>query len=836
MAVTLVNTFNVTDGGTLELDFANGVTTATIGGTTYLFVAGFSDDGVSVFSLAANGTLVNVSNVTDGGLLELDGAVDVTTAVLNGIVHLFVAGRDNNGLSVFSVDGTTGALTNVENEVDAGPVLLDGAFSLATTAIGGATILYAAAIDDDGITGFTVDPTTGALAFLTNETDQTALQLDAVVSVHTAVVGGTTFLFAAANADFGISVFQVTGGGLLQNTDNVVDNINRELAGAQALTTGVAAGKTFLFVAAGADDGVSVFEVSAQGVLTNVFNITDDATLALDSAGGLTTAVIAGTTYLFVASNIENGVNVFAVAPDGTLVHTTTITDAGALELAGAAGLTTTVVGGNTYLVVAGRVDDGLSVFRIDTTGLTINGTAGRDTINATQSAPGQLAPGGLGDTIFGLAGNDSIAGLGGSDTITGGAGADSMNGGDGDDVFAIAGTEGVGDSFAGGAGNDRILVGAGAAASLSAFNAVSSSVEVWLGNNQGVLGTAGGDTLNFAELVNMIGLPFINGGAGNDAIVGSKFADDLRGGAGTDAIKGGLGNDILQITGAEARNDALNGGGGVDRLKIVGAGATSLAGFNAASSSIEIWQGNNKALLGTAGANTINLTGLQTKTGLPFIDGLGGSDTLVGSKFADDLRGGIGNDNLQGGLGNDLLTGGLGNDNLQGGRGNDVVTGGLGRDVLRGGTGLDRFDFNALSESARGANRDQIVDFNRAQRDRIDLSTIDADTDGTAGNQRFTFIGTDTFNGVDGELRCSGRIVQGDVNGDRVADFEIRVNLATLIAADLITNQCLTLAGFPNHHQSNSRWQTRVICHGPGSKHRRSPAGWPIGPCRGWA
>ena len=87
-------------------------------------------------------------------------------------------------------------------------------------------------------------------------------------------------------------------------------------------------------------------------------------------------------------------------------------------------------------------------------------------------------------------------------------------------------------------------------------------------------------------------------------------------------------------------------------------------------------------------------------------------------------------------------------------------------------------------TEIVRGANRDQIVDFNRAQRDRIDLSTIDADTDGTAGNQKFTFIGTQAFNGVDGELRCSGRIIQGDVNGDRVADFEIKVNLATLSPA----------------------------------------------------
>ncbi len=215
-----------------------------------------------------------------------------------------------------------------------------------------------------------------------------------------------------------------------------------------------------------------------------------------------------------------------------------------------------------------------------------------------------------------------------------------------------------------------------------------------------------------------------------------------------------------------------MNGGSGVDRLKIVGVGATSLSGFNAASSSIEIWQGNNKALLGTAAANSINLTGLQTKAGLPFIDGLGGNDTLIGSKFADDLRGSIGKGR---------------SDNLQGGLGNDVVTGGLGRDVLRGGTGLDRFDFNALSESVRGANRDQIADVSRAQRDRIDLSTIDADTDGTGGNQKFKFIGTHAFHGVDGELRCAGGIIQGDVNGNRVVDFEIKVNLATLVAGDFI-------------------------------------------------
>ena len=148
----------------------------------------------------------------------------------------------------------------------------------------------------------------------------------------------------------------------------------------------------------------------------------------------------------------------------------------------------------------------------------------------------------------------------------------------------------------------------------------------------------------------------------------------------------------------------------------------------------------------------------------------------------------GHGGDNILNGVGgNDTLRGGAGDDKLIGGVGNDILVGGLGKDTVTGSAGADRFDFNLITESVRGANRDVMLDFVRAQGDKIDLSTIDADTDGTAGNQAFAFIGVGAFAGVDGQLRCSAGIVQGDVNGDRVADFEIKVNVATLIAQDFV-------------------------------------------------
>ncbi|EWY35777.1 hypothetical protein N825_34340, partial [Skermanella stibiiresistens SB22] len=127
------------------------------------------------------------------------------------------------------------------------------------------------------------------------------------------------------------------------------------------------------------------------------------------------------------------------------------------------------------------------------------------------------------------------------------------------------------------------------------------------------------------------------------------------------------------------------------------------------------------------------------------------------------------------------------GNDSLSGGAGNDTLIGGAGTDRLDGGSGADAFDFNATSESVVGSARDVITDFLRGT-DRIDLSTIDADTDGTDGNQAFAFIGLSAFTGVDGQLRFDSGLLQADVNGDGVADFEISVvGTTTMAASDFV-------------------------------------------------
>jgi Ca2+-binding RTX toxin-like protein len=163
------------------------------------------------------------------------------------------------------------------------------------------------------------------------------------------------------------------------------------------------------------------------------------------------------------------------------------------------------------------------------------------------------------------------------------------------------------------------------------------------------------------------------------------------------------------------------------------------------------------------------------------------GDDILNGGAGNDTLLGGDGDDRLGGGPGNDLLVGGNGDDVLFGGAGNDRLLGGLGRDVMTGGPNADTFIFRSVTEIGRGAAADVITDFSRMQRDKINLSQIDADVT-RPGDQAFNFIGTQKFSGTAGELIARPGIVLGDVDGDGVTDFRlVLANSALLTESDFV-------------------------------------------------
>ncbi len=327
----------------------------------------------------------------------------------------------------------------------------------------------------------------------------------------------------------------------------------------------------------------------------------------------------------------------------------------------------------------------------------------------------------------------ENVAGGSANDLLCGNQVANKIFGHNGNDkLFGFQGN----DELNGGAGNDILVGGVGAD---KLFGSTGTDTVSYESATVGVIANLTTPSLNTNDALGDIYSLIEN-------LTGSKFNDQLFGNSGNNALSGGDGNDIL-CGGAGA--DIMAGGAGTDTLT-----------YSRATAGVIV------DLLGPA-RNTNEAQG----------DRYSSIENLIGSNHADELHGTTGANSLAGMTGADLLNGR---------DGNDWLNGGLGADQLYGGTGSDKFFYRSTSDTGKTlATADTIFDFNAAQGDKIDLSSIDANIN-IAGNQAFTFVGT--FTGASAQVRfektASDTFIYGDVNGDSVADFLIHLDDAVTMSS----------------------------------------------------
>jgi len=373
-------------------------------------------------------------------------------------------------------------------------------------------------------------------------------------------------------------------------------------------------------------------------------------------------------------------------------------------------------------------------------------GGAGNDTLTGGSGA----------DQLFGQADNDILLGKGGADFLFGGAGDDELTGGDADDqVFGEGGNDrfiwNPGDDtdlYEGGAGIDTTIVNGGNGAEVFTLTANGTRVRfdrldpapfaLDLGTMEEIVVNMNGGDDRFSATGNLAALigVTVDGGAGNDTILGSNGADLLIGGIGDDFIDGqqgtdtallGAGNDVFQWDPGDG-NDIVEGGDGSDRLLFNGSAGSEI--FAATANGARVLFTRNLANI------VMDLNDLETLE----INALGGVDTVnVGDMTGTDVT--TVNVNLSGTIGgtagdaaaDTVIVGGTG--------GNDII------DVFGAGTSYAVLGLSAVVNvtASEGAN-DALVINAGAGNDGLTASTVPAGVvkltlDGGAGDD--TILGS---------------------------------------------------------------------------------------------
>lgn len=359
----------------------------------------------------------------------------------------------------------------------------------------------------------------------------------------------------------------------------------------------------------------------------------------------------------------------------------------------------------------------------------TIVGTNGRDHLRGT---PGR-------DVIVGKGKRDRINGRGGNDLICGGGGGDVINGKGGNDKIK---GEGGSDALFGAGGNDRLELG-------PAFFQFAAGGP---GDDRivGLPFPRGFDFVGFQGATQGVTVDLAAGtttGQGTDTLIeidaaeGTKFDDTLTGTPGSNFIAGLGGNDTIDGAGNagdfdspatinDFRFDFLAGDGGDDT--VIGGAGLNVAAYDTAQNGVNVdlqtgqatGQGSDtlsgiNVVIGTMFADTLrgdnNDNGFEGEGGADDIDGRNGEDVLilVDARTATvDLGTGTGNtvynpgpgpiagtlalagiEHIWGSSGPDTLTGDGEANEIFGLGGADDLNGAAGDDSLFGGGGADDAD-----------------------------------------------------------------------------------------------------------------------------------------------
>jgi Ca2+-binding RTX toxin-like protein len=280
---------------------------------------------------------------------------------------------------------------------------------------------------------------------------------------------------------------------------------------------------------------------------------------------------------------------------------------------------------------------------------LTFRGTAGVDAWDLTPNAGHVKVARGTPFVDAGTVESIALQGLGGADVIhgapglaglatfsfRGGPGNDDLLGSDGADTFLWARGDGN-DVVTGDTGTDRLKVDGSNGA--DAFVATANGTRVALAeSNSGALldvqvetvdmnALGGSDTFSGAGNLAALAVFDVDGGGGNDTLLGTNGADTLRGGSGDDSVDGNQGSDTVDLgAGKDALrwdpgdgSDTFAGGDGADLLDFFASNAAETVELAANGTRLRLFRNVGNITMDGSGTERVR------------VHTFGGADTVL--------------------------------------------------------------------------------------------------------------------------------------------------------------------------------------------------------------
>jgi Ca2+-binding RTX toxin-like protein len=420
-------------------------------------------------------------------------------------------------------------------------------------------------------------------------------------------------------------------------------------------------------------------------------------------------------------------------------------------------------------------------------------GNAGNDTITLNEASGAlpranlfggagndTLTGGSGGDQLFGQSGNDTLLGKGGFDFLFGGSENDTLTGGDADDqVFGESGSDRMvwnpGDDTdlnEGGDGTDTVEVNGGNGAEVFTTTANGTRVRfdrlepapfsIDIGTSEKLTLNANGGNDSYSATGNLAALIQItvDGGAGDDSILGSNGNDVLFGGDNNDFVDGQQGNDVAFLGAGDDvfqwdpgdGNDTVEGHDGTDRMLFNGSNGAESFTASANGPRLLFTRDLGNIVLDTNDVEVVDLNTLGN-TDTVNVNDLSGTDVVqINTNLAGAIGGTVGDGTA------DVIV-------VNGTNGDDIVS------VFGAGTSASVVGLPAQVNifNAEGAN-DSLVVNTFGGNDGVSSTTLPAGVikltvnGGTQNDTLFGSQGNDVLLGGDGD-----DFVFGD-NGDDVA------------------------------------------------------------------